>query len=377
MAPLLSGLVRAITPPAQRDRADSAADIPLGVRPRDRKDDSGQVNATNALNMHAIYRAVDVIATGITQLSIKIDRNGSPIPDSDIPSIIKTPSLSMNRRDFIEEWVTSLALNGNSYVRVYRDSKGRPGDLEVLPPNEVRPDRENRRAVFHYGGTKYRDTHILHSRLMAQPGSLTGLGPIQAAATELSAAAETIRYATRWTETAQPSGILSADNELTEADAKRARDIWNNLDENGQPLPAANNPSRVKVLGKGLRYAPLYLSPKDIQWIESRELSTTMVARLFGVPAPLMMAAVDGSSMTYSNVEQEWIALTRFTLVKYLNKMSDALTTLVPRGQRVRLNIDALLRADTKTRYEAHAIALDKGFLTIDEVRALENRPAL
>jgi hypothetical protein len=38
------------------------------------------------------------------------------------------------------------------------------------------------------------------------------------------------------------------------------------------------------------------------------------------------------------------------------------------------MNVDALLRPDTKSRYEAHKVALDAGFLTIDEVRELENR---
>jgi hypothetical protein len=41
------------------------------------------------------------------------------------------------------------------------------------------------------------------------------------------------------------------------------------------------------------------------------------------------------------------------------------------------MNVDALLRPDTKSRYEAHKIALDAGFLTLDEVRELENREPL
>jgi hypothetical protein len=36
-----------------------------------------------------------------------------------------------------------------------------------------------------------------------------------------------------------------------------------------------------------------------------------------------------------------------------------------------------MLRADTLTRYQAHKIALDAGFLTVDEVRHIENLPTL
>jgi phage portal protein BeeE len=50
------------------------------------------------------------------------------------------------------------------------------------------------------------------------------------------------------------------------------------------------------------------------------------------------------------------------------------MTEYLPRGQYAKMNVDALLRPDTKSRYEAHKIALDSGFLTLDEVRELENR---
>jgi hypothetical protein len=36
-----------------------------------------------------------------------------------------------------------------------------------------------------------------------------------------------------------------------------------------------------------------------------------------------------------------------------------------------------LMRADMQTRYQAHAVALSSGFMTVDEVRALEDLEAL
>ena len=78
--------------------------------------------------------------------------------------------------------------------------------------------------------------------------------------------------------------------------------------------------------------------------------------------------------MTYSNVEQDWISFTRFSLMAYLRPLEEALSDVAARGQDVRFNLDALLRSDTKTRYDAYAVALANGFMTVDEVRALENR---
>jgi len=47
------------------------------------------------------------------------------------------------------------------------------------------------------------------------------------------------------------------------------------------------------------------------------------------------------------------------------------------RGQQAKFNYDSLLRTDTLSRYQAHAIAIGSGFLTVDEVRAMEQREAL
>jgi hypothetical protein len=61
----------------------------------------------------------------------------------------------------------------------------------------------------------------------------------------------------------------------------------------------------------------------------------------------------------------------------YLVALEDGLSALVPRPQRVRFNVDGVLRSDLKTRYEAHAIALSNGFMTVDEVRQIEDLPPM
>ena len=90
-----------------------------------------------------------------------------------------------------------------------------------------------------------------------------------------------------------------------------------------------------------------------------------------------MLTAIDGNSMTYSNVEQEWLGFVRFGLMSYLRRIEEAFTSITPRGQTVRFNVEALLRSDTKSRYDAHNIALSAGFLTVNEVRKIENLPPI
>ncbi|NHB85212.1 phage portal protein [Tessaracoccus sp. HDW20] len=49
-----------------------------------------------------------------------------------------------------------------------------------------------------------------------------------------------------------------------------------------------------------------------------------------------------------------------------------AITSAIGAGYDARFNVDALLRSDTTTRYEAHNLAIGGGWKTVDEVRADE-----
>jgi phage portal protein BeeE len=83
--------------------------------------------------------------------------------------------------------------------------------------------------------------------------------------------------------------------------------------------------------------------------------------------------AMDGNSMTYSNVTQDSIQFVRYTLRPWLSRVEQALSMLLPRGQNARFILDDMLRADTATRYAAYETGLRAGFLTINEVRTMED----
>jgi hypothetical protein len=101
------------------------------------------------------------------------------------------------------------------------------------------------------------------------------------------------------------------------------------------------------------------------------------IARAAGVdPEDL---GVSTTSRTYQNAEQRRLDLVDFTLAHYMSAVEQRLSMrdVLPRGYEAKVNLDGFLRSDTKTRYEAHKIALDAGFETIPEVRELEDRPPI
>lgn len=325
------------------------------------------VSSREALSLGAVYRAVEIRAVAAKQISIDSIRNGQPLDP--VPGLLRRPDPFMSRAQFVEMTVMSMNLNGNAYWRVTRDPDTRAvSSLEVLNPNDVviRTSNTGRVLGYQYQGRDYSVNDIHHLSRMRIPGSPYGLGPIQAAQAELRGAIDVTGYAADWLFNGDvPSGILTSDSIVMPEDATRAKEQWEE---------SRGGRRSVAVLGKGLSYQQVFLSPKDAQFIESQQWSVQQIARLFGVPSSLMMVAVDtnGSSQTYQNVEQDWLGFVRFGLMNDLMEIEDALTEFLPSTQRAKFNIEALLRADTKSRYEAHSLALSAGWMTKDEVRGIE-----
>ena len=106
-------------------------------------------------------------------------------------------------------------------------------------------------------------------------------------------------------------------------------------------------------------------------------MSTQEVCRVFRIP-PWMVGASSGDSLTYSNTESQALAFVTFSLRPWLVTIEQAITAdsdLCRGSLYVEFLLDALLRADSKTRADVYALALDaeRGWMTRREVRRLEN----
>lgn len=342
---------------------DEAGQPPAGVMPPARSVLPATMH--EALTLDAIYRAFFIFETATMQLTLDVWRGQQRI---ETPPIVRNPDLlDGGQSAFLAQTVTSLAGRGNAYWR--RRRSGTSGEvlaLEVLDPREVtaqiHPDTG--RPVYTWRGHDLPARDVSHLKLLRVPGEAEGLGPIQAARRRITGAIQQVTYADGWFDTAGvPNGVLSTDQPLNAEQAKAWKQQWMDSQRYGDG-PA--------VLGAGLDYRPLMLKPAEVQWLESQQFTVTSFARLLGIPASLMLAAIEGQNLTYQNQEQADQHFIRFTLMRYFREIEQAFTQLLPRGQVARFNVDALLRTDTKTRYEAHQIALDAGFLTKNEVRAIE-----
>lgn len=329
------------------------------------------VSTSTALSLASVYRAIQIIATPISKaLPLETYRYATGIEQRiDNPILVNNPSLSESRKDFLYSTVTSLALTGNAYWFKNYDARGQVNDLTLLPPDSVYvrldgPNGMTGNKVYDYMGVTYGRAEIEQLRLFSLPGNLKGLGPIQAASNDIATALDLRNFASTWfSSSGVPTGVLKNPRPVTAERAAEVTAAWHEKQATRQ----------TAVLGDAWEYETINAKPSDLMFTDVAAQSTQTIARLFGIPARLLLTGVDGTSDTYSNLSDEAQTFYRHTLMSYSNAIEDALSACLPRGTSCRFNFEGLYKADQKSRYEMYAVATGgEAWLTAEEVRVKE-----
>lgn len=332
-----------------------------------------------ALAVGAVYRAIAIYADDIGTLPVMRLRGTEQLGEP--PFVAHPAGDNVGWTDEVGQVCWSLLLRGNAYLLPTSfDWQGFPSTFVVLNPDAVRiepTDTGHPRYTWRTeGGNDVvmvgpRPTELLHLRWQRPPGAFMGVGILDVnagPASTLAGIIATERYASDLMANPVPPAVLTHPLRLNKTQAEDMQAQWAESVARARSVPA--------VLSGGITYTPLTITPRDVELIESRRWNATAVATMFGVP-PYMLGGSTGDSMTYSTVEGEMTRLWVQALQPMAVRLQRAFGAWLPAGQRLRFNPDALLRTQTLDRFNAHKIALDAGFETVDEVRALENRPPL
>lgn len=326
------------------------------------------VDEQTTLSIPGLWRGVTLISDTIGALPIHAYRGDQRIEP--MPPILERPYPTETRIETMSAIAASLVIHGN-YIAILGDiaANGYPESIYPVSASRVHVDRIEGRLTYKINEELFDSDRIMHIKNFAMPGQIVGVGIVAAQRQGIGSALAMQEYAAKYFDGgAQPTGILYSDNaDLSQDEADMLKAVWMRHYGGTSREPA--------VLNASTKFEQLSDNAKDSQLVESREFSLTEISNMLGLPGYYLGAP--NSSRTYSNVEQEQLQFLR-GITPLLTRIESAFTDLLPRGQYAKFNTDALLRSDTLTRYQAHKIALDSGFLTVDEVRSdFENRPPI
>lgn len=326
-----------------------------------------------SLTLVPLYAATRLIADQFAASPLQAFRemNGTKQRLDPTPSLVTTPS-SVGHTTFTWKYqaITSALLRGFACGLITStDYTDHAATVEWLNPDSVTIDDTNpSKPIFRYLGRELPRDGIVYVPAYIVAGSWKGLSPISAFRTTMETGHAAQSATKDWfTNGASPSGHLKNTMQtLTAKDAAMAKERFK--------ASIANQD--VLVTGREWDFNQIGVSASDAQFVETLKLTATQIASIYGV-APELIGGESGASMTYANVEQQGIDLLKYTLRPWFVRFEEALSSLMPRGQYVKFNADAIVRADLKTRMDSHAVALSVGVETQDEARRLEDRPPL
>lgn len=124
-----------------------------------------------------------------------------------------------------------------------------------------------------------------------------------------------------------------------------------------------------------MKYTPISISPNEAQFLETRKFQINEIARIFRVP-PHMVGDLEKSS--FSNIEQQSLEFVKYTLEPWLIRWEQSLVrSLILPGDKgkyfIKFNVDGLLRGDYESRMNGYATARQNGWMSANDIRALEN----
>lgn len=139
----------------------------------------------------------------------------------------------------------------------------------------------------------------------------------------------------------------------------------------------ADKAFRIAVLDLGMQYAPIGVSQRDAQFVESKAVTVEDIARFFGVPLHKLMAG----KQAYNSNEQNSIEYVNGTIspIAIQCNQEDTAKLLfdseIARGMRVKRNLLAELQGDVRSRAEWYKAMRDTGVFSPNDIRALEDMP--
>ena len=342
------------------------------------------VTADSAIRMSTVYACVRLLGDTISSLPLGayVRRGRNRISYSAVygsqPEWVNRPNPETSRLEFFEQVIASLNLHGNAFILTVRDENDEVFELYCLNPDEVRIRRLRPNEPLVYEIT-IRDANearteiltsreILHIPMFRLPGSHYGLGPVSAARLTIGAAMAADTYAAAYFgNAANPGGVIEVPGELTQEQAQDIGRDWN-ITHTG-PYRAG----KIGILSGGAAFKPLTLNAADAQLLEARRFNVEDIARLFRVPISLLGHPVSGA-MSFASVEAQNLSFVQHSLRPLLERLEQSLSALLPESDGfIKFNLDALLRGTTLERYEAYTKGLREGFLSLNDVRSVED----
>lgn len=235
---------------------------------------STRVNEHSSLGMPAVWRAVNLIASGSASLPLHAYKRSADDPTLRVPQftgqgadLIANPHPDLTSFELWEIVYSHMLLWGNAYLQKLRDQNGRVKELWPVHPSRVTPRRdEQMNKTYRITGMEelLTDQQILHIPGFGYDG-IKGLSPITCARQGIGLALAAEEFGARlFGSGSLAGGILTTEQRLKQDQADALKSRWK------AKVGGLHNSHEIAILDAGAKFQQLTIPPEDAQFIESR-----------------------------------------------------------------------------------------------------------
>lgn len=334
-----------------------------------------------------VYRCVSLISRGIGSVPWHLYQGDERLQIHPLLNLLKNPNPQQGLAKFMETLTAYLLLAGNVYIEAVMP-ENEPLELFLLRPDRVRiiPGSYGLPEAYTYS-LKGRTVHIpvdalngksriLHIRTFHPLNDWYGMSPIEVAAHAIDQHNAVAGHNLALLQNGgRPTGALQVNPQdqdiLTEEQRTRLREELQKAHE------GSRNAGRIMILEGDIQWKEMGLSPKDLDFIEGKNLSAREIAQVYGVPP--MLVGVPGDA-TFSNYKEARYHLWEDTILPHLEMIKSELNHwLAPFfGEDLSLDYDTDSIPALAPKREALWAKLENAsFLTMNEKRELVGYPPI
>ncbi len=335
------------------------------------------VTAAKALTYTAVYACVRVLSETLAMLPWKVyervKKGKEERPDHYLwPILHDQVNPDMTSFEYREFQMANLQLRGNAYAFVERMGNGKPLYLWPLRADQVRVELlEDGTLVYIWkeGEGRWSGSQIHHIHGLSTNG-ITGLSPIALMREAVGMGLAHEEYGARFfAQGANAGGVLRHKGELGTGAQKRLKRTFN------QATEGLLKSHKTMILEEGMEWTKVGVDPKDAQFLEGRKFQVSEIARAFRVPPHLIG---DLENATFTNIEHQGQEFVTYSMAPWAVRWEQATQRdlfLPSEGTRFfsEFLLSALLRGDSAARSAFYTAAIQGGWMSRNEVRALEN----
>lgn len=338
------------------------------------------ISKDNSITLSGVYAAVRVYTDAISSLPIHVIKETatSKVKDFNHPLthlLSKEPNSLMTSFVWRQIIMPQILLWGNSFSLIEFEKGGgfRPKAIMPIHPQFIDKVEIENGVLMYYiileDGKKFKvdQSQMLHFRGIGD--NIMGKSVIDVAKDSLEGAKATEDFGSSFFKNgANLNGVLSTDAVLNDKSYENVKKSW----DKAHGGVSKNN--STAILEQGLKYQSITIPPDSAQFLETRRFSIEDIARWFKLP-PHMIG--DLTHATFTNIDAQDLNLVKHSLLPLIINIEQEIDRKLFRENEkpsmyVKMNLEGLLRGDIKTRYEAHKIGIQNGFMTLNEARSLE-----